>query len=64
MDELYRQMWELFWAGVTIIGGIGFVWLALELAVGWALDRAGEMRERRRKSYKRVAARHGRTVRQ
>ena len=49
MDELYRQMWELFWAGVTIIGGIGFVWLALELVVGWALDRKeqeSEVRDR------------------
>ena len=49
MDELYRQMWELFWAGVTIIGGIGFVWLALELIVSWALDRkeqGSEVRDR------------------
>lgn len=64
MNELYRQMWNLFLALVTIFGTLGGLWLALELALGWALDRAAEAKERRRKSYRRVAARRGRTVKE
>ncbi|MGI5885711.1 MAG: hypothetical protein ACOX83_12230 [Candidatus Spyradocola sp.] len=64
MNELYRQMWNLFLAFVTIFGSMGALWLALEIGIGWLLDRAGEARERRRRSFRRVAARHGRTVKE
>lgn len=64
MEELYRQLWRLVLAFAAALGGLSALWLALELAAEWALERAQGAKARRLRSYRRVAARHGRVVRE
>ena len=61
MDELYNQMWRMALCFFTIVGGFGALWVLLEWGQELA-EAAAAWWERRRRSYRRVAARHGRTV--
>lgn len=64
MGELYLAMGRLVMAFVVIIGTLVAVWLLLEYGAERAQERAAAAVERRRCSYRRIAKRHGRIVRE
>ena len=64
MGELYLDMARLIMAFIVMIAVFAAVWLLLDAAAERAMERAEAAVERRRCSYKDIARRHGRTVRE
>lgn len=64
MGELYLAMGRLIVAFVVIIGTLAAVWLLLDMAAERAQESAQAAVERRRCSYRCIAKKHGRIVRE
>ena len=63
MGELYLAMARLIMAFIVIIAIFAAAWLLLNAAAERAMERAEAAMDRRRCSYKDIARKHGRTVR-
>ena len=64
MGELYLAMARLIMAFIVIIAIFAAAWLLLNEAAERAMERAEAAVDRRRCSYKDMARKHGRTVRE
>lgn len=64
MGELYLAMARLIMAFIVIIAVFAAAWLLMNEAAERAMERAEAAVDRRRCSYRRVAKKHGRIVRE
>lgn len=64
MGELYLAMARLIMAFIVMIAVFAAVWLLLDAAAERAQERAEAAVKRRRCSYRRIAKKHGRIVRE
>ena len=64
MGELYLAMARLIMACIVLFAAFAAAWLLLDAAAERAQERAEAAVERRRCSYRRIAKKHGRIVRE
>lgn len=64
MGELYLAMARLIMACIVLFAAFAAAWLLLDAAAERAQERAEVAVDRRRRSYRRIAKKHGRIVRE